>query len=66
MKANEFNKFMKDLMGGKKAGKEKLVEMANEIRKTLKGEGFNKAMKKMKTKPKDINPDDVDISDLFK
>jgi len=66
--AKEFNQFMNDLFDDKQSAKQKLVDIANEIREEIKEDEYNEAMKKYGEEPEDDDDDvdDIDISDLFK
>jgi hypothetical protein len=66
--AKEFNQFMKDLFDGKQSAKQKLTDIANDIKKEMKEDEYEEAMKKYGEEPEedDDDIDDIDISDLFK
>jgi hypothetical protein len=68
MPAKEFNQFMKDLFAGKQSAKQKLVDIANEIREEIKEDEYNAAMGKYNQNDDedDEDEDDIDISDLFR
>jgi hypothetical protein len=67
MPAKEFNQFMKDLFEGKQSAKQKLVDLANKIRKEMKEDDYKEAMGQYGEDDEDEDDeDDIDISDLFK
>lgn len=67
--AKEFNQFMKDLFEKKQSAKQKLVDIANDIKKEMKEDEYQEAMGQYSTEEnneEDDDIDDIDISDLFK
>jgi len=63
MPAAEFNKFMHDLMDKNDAGKKKLKDLANDIRKELKREDYEEAMGGNEDDDDD-DVDDISLKDL--
>lgn len=63
MPAEEFNKFMHDLMDQNEAGKKKLKDLANNIRNELKREEYEDAMGE-KGENDDDDIDDISLKDL--
>ncbi len=68
MPATEFNSFMKELFAGTRKGKQKLVDLANQIKKEIQEDEYNKNMGSNDDNDPDddIDVDDIDISDLFR
>lgn len=68
--AKEFNQFMKDLFDEKQSAKQKLADIANDIRKEMKEDEYNEALKQSGGYDEDDNEDDdvddIDITDLFR
>jgi hypothetical protein len=64
--AKDFNQFMKDLFEGKQSAKQRLADIANDIRKEMKEDEYKEAMSKYEEPEEDDDIDDIDISDLFK
>ena len=64
MPASEFNKFMHDLMDKNDAGKKKLKDLANTIRKELKKEEYEEAINKNDDNDDMEEDDDIDLKDL--
>jgi hypothetical protein len=66
--AKDFNQFMKDLFEGKQSAKQRLADIANDIRKEMKEDEYKEAISKYETPEEDMDDDidDIDISDLFK
>jgi hypothetical protein len=70
MPANEFNSFMKELFAGTKSGKQKLVNLAKEIKKDIQEDEYEKNHSSTQQNPPIQNDDDddwqdIDITDLF-
>ena len=73
MPADEFHSFMRELLSGTNKGKQKLVDLANEIKKEIESDRAKKAIEGGSEKSSNLfggdddddNLDDIDISDLF-
>jgi hypothetical protein len=68
MPPQEFNTFMKDIMQKNDRGKQKMVDLANDIKEEITKDEYEKATGDIPDEhdEDDFNPDDVDISDLWK
>jgi hypothetical protein len=68
MPAKEFNQFINDLFSEKQSAKQKLVDIANQIRKEMKEDDYKEAINYRGDEDQDEDDEDydIDISDLFK
>jgi len=69
MPAQEFNEFMKEILSGTKKGKQKLVDLANSVKKDIANYEYHKSTGGADYDPNDdddFDIDDINIDDLWK
>ena len=66
MPPRDFNIFMKELLKKSDRGKQMMVDLANDIKDAITKEDYETAMGSYEEPEEDIDPDDIDISDIWK